>query len=93
MLDALVAEARLRWGLDLAAGLQVVATNIPEVAVLGLCRVADTPEEFLRQVEEALRTPGPRPEISEAVRNEGWDARLAEIERHLARVLSERSPQ
>ncbi len=27
MLDALVAEARLRWGLDLAAGLQVVATE------------------------------------------------------------------
>ena len=27
MLDALVAEARLRWGLDLAAGLQVVAAE------------------------------------------------------------------
>ena len=27
MLDALVAEARLRWGLDLAAGLQVVAAG------------------------------------------------------------------
>ena len=27
MLDALVAEARLRWGLDLAAGLQVVASE------------------------------------------------------------------
>ena len=27
MLDALVAEARLRWGLDLAAGLQVVPSE------------------------------------------------------------------
>jgi len=27
MLDALVAEARVRWGLDLAAGLQVIATE------------------------------------------------------------------
>ena len=27
MLDALVAEARLRWGLDPAAGLQIVATE------------------------------------------------------------------
>ena len=27
MLDALVAEARLRWGLDLAAGLQVLAAE------------------------------------------------------------------
>ena len=35
MLDAFVAEARIRWGLDLAAGLQVVA---PE-------RLADTPVE------------------------------------------------
>ena len=28
MLDALVAEARLRWGLDLAAGLQVIAAEM-----------------------------------------------------------------
>ena len=27
MIDALVAEARLRWGLDLAAGLQVAAAE------------------------------------------------------------------
>ena len=27
MLDALLAEARLRWGLDPAAGLQVVASE------------------------------------------------------------------
>jgi hypothetical protein len=27
VLDALVAEARLRWGLDLAAGLQVIAAE------------------------------------------------------------------
>jgi glycosyltransferase involved in cell wall biosynthesis len=74
----------------LAAGLQVVSTNIPEVAVLGTCRVADTPAEFLRQVDEALKTPGPRPEISESVRSEGWDARLAEVERHLAAALAAR---
>ena len=38
MLDALVAEARLRWGLDLAAGLQVVAAE----------RVIGTPIEASR---------------------------------------------
>jgi glycosyltransferase involved in cell wall biosynthesis len=72
----------------LAAGLQVVATNIPEVAMLGTCRVADTPEQFLHEVEEALKTPGPRAEISERVRSEGWDARLREIEKHLEAALA-----
>jgi glycosyltransferase involved in cell wall biosynthesis len=72
----------------LAAGLQVVSTNIPEVAVLGTCRVADSREEFLRQVDEALKAPGPRAEVSETVRAEGWDARLREIERHLAAALA-----
>ncbi|MBX9581558.1 MAG: glycosyltransferase [Gemmataceae bacterium] len=68
----------------LAAGLPVVATNIPEVAVLGTCRVADTPADFLREVGEALENPGPRADISETVRAAGWDARLREIEGHLA---------
>lgn len=72
----------------LAAGLQVVATNIPEVAVLGVCRIGDTAEEFLRQIDEALKTPGPRAEISESVRGEGWQARLDEIERHLIDALA-----
>ena len=72
----------------LAAGLQVVATNIPEVAMLATCRVADTPEQFLHEVEEALKTPGPRVEISELVRSEGWDARLREIEGHLKAALA-----
>ena len=40
MLDALVAEARLRWGLDLAAGLQVIAAE----------RLVSTPLEASRPV-------------------------------------------
>jgi glycosyltransferase involved in cell wall biosynthesis len=72
----------------LAAGLQVVSTNIPEVAVLGTCRVANTHDEFLAQVDDALKTPGLHPEISESVRSEGWDARLLEIEQHLETALS-----
>lgn len=71
----------------LAAGLPVVATNIPEVAVLGTCRIGNTHEEFLRQVDEALKTPGPREDISESVRREGWSARLEEIEHHLEAAL------
>jgi glycosyltransferase involved in cell wall biosynthesis len=70
----------------LAAGLPVVATNIPEVAVLQTCRVADSPADFLRELDEALKEPGPREDISDQVRAEGWDARLREIERHLHAV-------
>jgi hypothetical protein len=56
--------------------------------MLGTCRVADTPEQFLHEVEEALKTPGPRVEISELVRSEGWDARLREIEKHLESAIA-----
>ncbi|AMV27735.1 Putative teichuronic acid biosynthesis glycosyltransferase TuaH [Gemmata sp. SH-PL17] len=72
----------------LAAGLQVVATNIPEVAILGTCRIGDTHAEFIQQVDDALKVPGPRAEISEQVRTEGWDARLSEIEHHLGNTLA-----
>jgi glycosyltransferase involved in cell wall biosynthesis len=68
----------------LAAGLPVVATDIPEVAVLGMCRIGTNHEHFLREVDDALATPGPQREISERVRSESWDSRVAEIARHLA---------
>jgi glycosyltransferase involved in cell wall biosynthesis len=71
----------------LAAGLPVVSTDIPEVAVLANCRIGKDREQFLEQVAEALRQPGPRPEISEAIRAESWEARLGEIEGHLAAAL------
>jgi glycosyltransferase involved in cell wall biosynthesis len=72
----------------LAAGLQVVATNIPEVAILGTCRVADSHDEFILEVDKALQTPGPREGISESVRSEGWDVRLDEIDRHLRHAMT-----
>jgi glycosyltransferase involved in cell wall biosynthesis len=68
----------------LAAGLPVVSTDIPEVAVLDCCRIGTTSEHFLEQVDAALDNPGPRLEISQRVRSESWEARLDEIERHLA---------
>jgi glycosyltransferase involved in cell wall biosynthesis len=68
----------------LAAGLPVVSTPIPEVEVLGLCRIADGPRETVREIEDALRDPGPSRARSEAVRGESWEARLDEIRRHLA---------
>src|SRR6185436_5165518 len=67
----------------LAAGLPVVATDIPEVAVLGMCRIGKDREHFISEVEAALANPGPQLEISERVRSESWEARLEEIEHHV----------
>jgi glycosyltransferase involved in cell wall biosynthesis len=70
----------------LAAGLPVVSTAIPEVEVLGLCRTASDGDAFLVEVEAALADPGPDRARSEAVRAESWEARLEEIQAHLAAI-------
>lgn len=67
----------------LAAGLPVVSTPIPEVEVLGQCRIAGDANQFEREIREALADPGPALERSERIREESWEAKLAEIERHL----------
>lgn len=68
----------------LAAGLPVVSTSIPEVEVLGQCRIADGAAATVREVEAALEDPGPSRARSEAIRGESWEARLDEIRAHLA---------
>ncbi len=75
----------------LAAGLPVVSTPIPEVEVLGLCRIADGPAATVREIEAALEDPGPARARSEAIRGESWEARLDEIRQHLA-ALTPRKP-
>lgn len=67
----------------LAAGVPVVSTDIPEVAVLGMCRMAGDREQFLREVDAALAQPGPQAEISQRIHHESWEARVKEIEGHL----------
>ena len=67
----------------LAAGLQVVSTAIPEVEVLGKCRIARSSDEFIVAIESALADPGPGEERSEAIRKESWEARVDEIRTHL----------
>ncbi len=63
----------------LAAGLPVISTDIPEVAILENCRIGKTHDEFIRQIEEALKSPGPQKAISDAVQNESWEARIEEF--------------
>lgn len=68
----------------LAAGLPVVSTAIPEVEVLGQCRIAADADGFVREVAAALAQPGPSAARSEAMRSESWGARLEEIREHIA---------
>jgi glycosyltransferase involved in cell wall biosynthesis len=68
----------------LAAGLPVVSTPIPEVEVLGQCRIGGTPEQFAAEIEAALRNPGPSAARSDTMREHSWQARLDEVVGHLA---------
>lgn len=68
----------------LAAGLPVVSTRIPEVESIGHCRIADTPDGFVREIEEALVDPGPKAERSALMNDESWDAKVEQIRRHVA---------
>ena len=67
----------------LAAGLPVVSTAIPEVEVLGQCRIGHDPDDFVRQIHLALASPGPLSIRSDAIRGESWETRLAEIIEHV----------
>jgi glycosyltransferase involved in cell wall biosynthesis len=70
----------------LAAGLPVVATDIPEAVALvdrGVY-LAGAPSSFAARVIDALRDgPGPRRARSRAMADESWDAKVEEIEERL----------
>jgi glycosyltransferase involved in cell wall biosynthesis len=68
----------------LAAGLPVVSTAIPEVEVLGECRIGRTHEEFIGQIRLALQNPGPAPQRSARMASESWNARLDQIRHAIA---------
>jgi glycosyltransferase involved in cell wall biosynthesis len=70
----------------LAAGLPVVSTAIPEVEVLGLCRIGRDHASFIQEVEQALQDPGPSVARSESIRSESWGARVDELRASLARL-------
>lgn len=72
----------------LAAGLPVVSTAIPEVEVLGLCRIGRDRDSFIHEVELALQDPGPSAARSDSMSDESWEARLDELRRCLARVCA-----
>lgn len=66
----------------LAAGLPVVSTAIPEVEVLGKCRIGRNAQEFISQIDDALRMPGPSSARSSTMSKESWASRLEDIRSH-----------
>jgi len=70
----------------LAAGLQVVSTDIPEVRVLEDCLVGENHEEFIAKIEEILQKPKLRKEVSDAIRHESWDAKVDELREIMRKV-------
>lgn len=76
----------------LAAGLHCVASDLPEVRKIGLCKIAHTPEEFVRKVDEALADgPGPRRERAMKMLHESWEARVEDIRQHVTDALLRRA--
>jgi glycosyltransferase involved in cell wall biosynthesis len=63
----------------LAAGLVTISTDIPEVRVLENCLVGRDNQEFIQQIENALRSSKSRKEVSDAIRHESWDAKVDEL--------------
>ncbi len=68
----------------LAAGLEVVSTDIPEVRILDFCRIGETHQNFIEEIEAALKNPQSKTEISDSVRAESWEARVDELRLILA---------
>jgi len=70
----------------LAAGLQVVSTDIPEVRVLEDCLIGANHTDFIERIEQILANPKPRREVSDAIRHESWDAKVDELRAIMRKV-------
>jgi glycosyltransferase involved in cell wall biosynthesis len=69
----------------LAAGLQVVSTDIPEVRILKHCLIGADHSDFIAKIEYALANPVPKEEISDSIREESWEARIDELREIMVR--------
>ncbi len=72
----------------LAAGLPVVSTDIPEVRVLADCLVGEDHEDFIAKIEMALAAPRDRETVSDAIRQESWEAKVGELRDILTKTSS-----
>ncbi len=69
----------------LAAGLPVISTDIPEVRILDHCLIGEDHEDFIRQIEAALKMVRQPELISDSVKNESWEARVDELREIIAK--------
>jgi hypothetical protein len=73
----------------------VVSTPVPEVVRYShMCRIADTPEGFVAALDAALAeaTPAARRARSDAMAQETWAARVADVARTIAEI-AQRKPR
>jgi glycosyltransferase involved in cell wall biosynthesis len=70
----------------LAAGLQVVSTDIPEVRILEDCLVGENHDDFIAKIEFALRNPKSKESISDNIKHESWDAKIDELREIMAKI-------
>ena len=80
----------------LSAGVPVVSTAVPEVVRHGhLCQIAETPAAFVAAIETALQDggAGARRGRSEAMRNETWIARVAQVARTVEELAARKGVQ
>ncbi len=63
----------------LAAGLQTVSTDIPEVRILKDCLVGENHADFIAKIEFALNNPKPKEQISDEIKHESWESKIDEL--------------
>lgn len=70
----------------LAAGLQTVSTDIPEVKILDHCLIGKDHADFIEKIEFALANPKSREEISDSIKNESWEAKIDELREIMRKI-------
>ncbi len=63
----------------LAAGIQTVSTDIPEVRILKDCLVGENHADFIAKIEFALNNLKSKESISDAISHESWEAKIDEL--------------
>jgi glycosyltransferase involved in cell wall biosynthesis len=78
----------------LSAGVPVVSTPVPEVVRYAhMCRIAATPDAFVAALDAALAeaSPAARRARSDAMTQETWSARVAEVTRTVSGIAQRKS--
>lgn len=63
----------------LAAGLQVVSTDIPEVRILNNCLIGENHQDFIEKIEFVLANPKSKEEVSDGIKTESWESKIDEL--------------